>query len=345
MGGVRVKTLQPNAENASISEIEVAMECAPKKRSYIRLAAIRALLLGYTREQAGQLFHRSDRMVQLWIHRFNARGIDGLIYRPGGGAPRSVSLEAVREVVEPLLEDPSRAEKTYWTGKTLHGYLKQELQKDFGYSTCLRYFKELNLTRSVPRSWPEGQDEQQRQTFIKELRELAADPKVQLWFGDECGVEGDPRPRPRWVKRGSRPKVGYTGAHLRSSVIGAVAPETGELVSLIFNHCDTEVFQIFLDHLAQVIPKDPGKRQILILDNASWHKTRRLHWHHIEVKYLPPYSPDLNPIERLWLRLKADWFADFIAPDRETLDQRICEGLRSFIDTPSQTASICSITK
>ena len=50
-----------------------------------------------------------------------------------------------------------------------------------------------------------------------------AEPKVQLWFGDECGVEGDPRPRQRWVKRGSRPKVGYTGAHLRSSVIGAVA--------------------------------------------------------------------------------------------------------------------------
>jgi hypothetical protein len=63
------------------------------------------------------------------------------------------------------------------------------------------------------------------------------------------------------------------------------------------------------------------------------------------VKYLPPYSPDLNPIERLWLRLKADWFADFTAPDHETLDQRIGDALCSFMDRSDQTTSICSITK
>ena len=55
------------------------------------------------------------------------------------------------------------------------------------------------------------------------------------------------------------------------------------------------------------------KRRLLILDNASWHKAQRLNWHHFEVHYLPGYSPDFNPIERLWLRLKADFFSDFIA--------------------------------
>ena len=42
-----------------------------------------------------------------------------------------------------------------------------------------------------------------------------------------------------------------------------------------------------------------GKRIVLVLDNASWHKTKRMPWEHIEVKYLPPYSPDYNPIEHL----------------------------------------------
>jgi len=37
-----------------------------------------------------------------------------------------------------------------------------------------------------------------------------------------------------------------------------------------------------------------------------------LNWHPFESRFLPPYSPDFNPIERLWLRLKADWFADFL---------------------------------
>ncbi|MBK8094461.1 MAG: transposase [Verrucomicrobiaceae bacterium] len=37
-------------------------------------------------------------------------------------------------------------------------------------------------------------------------------------------------------------------------------------------------------------------------------KTKSLNWHHFEPEYLPPRSPDLNAIERLWLRMKADWF-------------------------------------
>ncbi|MFO1511689.1 MAG: transposase [Verrucomicrobiota bacterium] len=51
-----------------------------------------------------------------------------------------------------------------------------------------------------------------------------------------------------------------------------------------------------------------GVRQLVIVDNASWHKSSRLNWHHFEPKFLPGYSPDFNPIERLRLRLKADRF-------------------------------------
>ena len=58
--------------------------------------------------------------------------------------------------------------------------------------------------------------------------------------------------------------------------------------------------------------KKIGKRQILIMDNTSWHKSKSLDWHHFEPVYLPAYSPDFNPIERLWLRLKADWFYVFL---------------------------------
>jgi hypothetical protein len=47
--------------------------------------------------------------------------------------------------------------------------------------------------------------------------------------------------------------------------------------------------------------------------------------------YLPAYSPDYNPIERLWLRLKADWFWDFIACTEKELTDRLCTALESFI--------------
>jgi len=82
---------------------------------------------------------------------------------------------------------------------------------------------------------------------------------------------------------------------------------------MIFDGVDSDVFQYYLDFLAKELPPLDSKRRVLIVDNASWHKAQRLNWHHFEVHYLPGYSPDFNPIERLWLRLKVDFFSDFIA--------------------------------
>jgi len=61
---LRSPVLQPNAENATLEELRVAMEAAPNKRSYVRLSAIRALLLGYSRQQVCELHDRTDRMVR-----------------------------------------------------------------------------------------------------------------------------------------------------------------------------------------------------------------------------------------------------------------------------------------
>lgn len=158
-------------------------------------------------------------------------------------------------------------------------------------------------------------------------------------------MEGDPRPRRRWVQPGQPRTVPYLGDHIRQNVIGAGRPQTGELFSLVVDGVDTDVFQFFLDQLAETVPKVEGVRQLLVMDNASWHKATRLNWHHFEPAYLPGYSPDFNPIERLWLRLKADWFWDFIAAPHTALSDRLCAALKSFIDDPDKTASIRSIRK
>jgi transposase len=342
---VRVLVVEPNPENATLEELRVAMDAAPNKRSYVRLSAIRSLLLGVPRATACTIFCRTDRMVRLWIELFNRGGLDALITRPRPGRPRKVRLERVRDLLVPVLEDPAQAGQVHWTGVKLHGFLQEQLQLELGYSTTLRWLHELDYHLRVPRPWPEGQDQAQRQVFLEELRGLCADPQVELWFGDECGVEGDPRPRRRWVQPGEPRTVPYLGRHIRQNVIGAVAPQNGGFFSLIVDGVDTDVFQFFLDEMARAAPKKEGVRQILVLDNASWHKARRLHWHHFEVKYLPAYSPDFNPIERLWLRLKADWFWDFIARSPDELTQRLCHGLQSFLHNPAKTASICSIRK
>ena len=321
------------------------MDAAPNKRSYIRLNAIRSLLLGIPRSTLCEQFCRTDRMVRLWIEMFNRGGLDALITRPKPGRPRKVKLERVRDLLVPVLENPAQAGQVHWTGVKLHGYIQEHLQIELGYSTTIRWLHELNFHLRVPQPWPERQNEEDRKAFLEELRGWVADPQVELWFCDECGVEGDPRPRRRWVQPGKRRTVPYLGDHIRQNVIGAVAPQSGALFSLIVDGVDTDVFQLFLDEMAKAVPKKEGVRQFLILDNASWHKAARVNWHHFEPKFLPGYSPDFNPIERLWLRLKADWFWDFIARTPEELTERLCAGLKSFLDQPEKTASVCSIRK
>jgi transposase len=342
---LRTPELHPNPENATVEELQVAMDAAPNKRSYVRLAAMRSLLLGYSRKDVCLIHARTDRMVRLWIELFNRGGIDALITRPKPGRPRKVKLERLRDLLVPVLENPAQAGQVHWTGVKVHGYLKEQLAIELGYRTTIRWLHELDFHLRVPRPWPERQNEQERKEFLEQLQVLVNDPAVELWFGDECGVEADPRPRRRWVQPGKPRTVPYLGDHIRQNVIGFVAPQSGGLFSLIVDGVDTEVFQFFLDEMAKAVPKKEGIRQLLILDNASWHKAARLDWHHFEPKFLPGYSPDFNPIERLWLRLKADWFWDFIARTPEELTERLCTALKSFIDQPAKTASICSIRK
>ena len=163
-----------------------------------------------------------------------------------------------------------------------------------GYRTTIRWLHELNFNPRFPRPWPERQNEHERQAFLDRLQGWTSDLTVKLWFSNECGGAGDPRPHRRWVQPGKPRTAPYLGDHIRQNVIGTVNPQAGEHISLVVDEVDTDVFQFYLDRLAETVPQVEGVRQLLILDNASWHKSARLHWHHFEPVYLPGSSPDFN---------------------------------------------------
>ena len=81
------------------------------------------------------------------------------------------------------------------------------------------------------------------------------------------------------------------------------------------------------------------------MDNASWHKCKSLRWGAFEPVYLPPYSPDLNPIERLWLLIKAEWFTAFIAKTRDELWDHLDQALCWAMDRSDDNQKTCSIKK
>lgn len=322
------------------------MECCPDGKSYRRLNAIHLLLIGVAYELVLRNCGRGERCLRLWISRFNEQGIDALIYRPKSGRPRKLSAAAVESEILPVVDDPALAGQHHWTAVKLSGWLRQEKPFDISYRTLVRYLHQHNYARRIPRPVPEPPDPEQwarkREACALELASLLENPSARVFFGDEAGFEGDPRPRQRWVRRGSRPTQGYHGGHLRRNIVGAVEPATGQLVSLIVAHCNTEVFQAFLNTMAEEIPAEQGKQIHLVLDNAAWHKAASLNWHHIKPVYLAPYSPDFNPIERLWQHLKGDAMAGYLTKDGEALTEKLLESLQSLLDKPDTIRSVCS---
>ena len=176
------------------------------------------------------------------------------------------------------------------------------------------------------------------------MRQLLTDDEVELWYQDEIDVEGAPRPRRRWAKRGTKPQVTKNGDHLRMNVSGLICPRTGQAFLLEFTHSDRDVFQVFLDEANEHVQTE-RKRNVIICDNASWHRAKSIQWGKFEPMFLPSYSPDLNPIEKLWLIIKANWFTDFVAKDREGLIQRLDQALCWAMDRATENQKTCAIRK
>ena len=335
------QALSPNPENCSMDDLNAAIKAAPSKHSIQRLQAMKALLLGAKHSFVCELFLITSQTLLVWTKAFNAQGIDGLTDKPHPGRPRAIAPEESERLCD-LIHNPSKAEITHWTAKKFHGFLTEQLQIEVGYRTVVRWLHEQNFRLKVPQPWPDRQDEELRQQWQERLRGLMEDRDVDLWYMDEMGVNGDPRPRRRWAKIGEKAKITHNGDHVRMNVTGMICPRTGEAFLLEFTHSDRDIFQAFLDAANETL-KPERPRQYLICDNASWHKCKTLNWGRFEPLYLPPYSPDFNPIERLWLLIKAEWFSDFVAKDRSALIARLDQALLWAMERKIQNQKTCAI--
>jgi hypothetical protein len=122
-------------------------------------------------------------------------------------------------------------------------------------------------------------------------------PGIEIFFGDESRFGTRSKIGYGWYQEGSRTpvkvKLGYESFYL----YGATNPVTGKSFKLILPNVDTDCMNVFLKELAEYLD---NKKVILIIDGAGWHKSKNLRVpNNIILMFLPPYSPELNPIERL----------------------------------------------
>jgi transposase len=121
-----------------------------------------------------------------------------------------------------------------------------------------------------------------------------------------------------WARRGTRPRVEKQTEYDYVYVFGAVCPSTGGSVALLLPQCNTEMMNLFLEALSREIPDD--QHVALIVDNAGWHRAKALRLpENISLVFLPPYSPELNPIERVWLYAKNHFLCNRVFSDYEDL--------------------------
>lgn len=106
----------------------------------------------------------------------------------------------------------------------------------------------------------------------------------------------------QWALRGVTPKIVVKPGYKNFYVYSAVDPLKGEHFSLILPWVNTDMMSLFLQQLSNACPNQPI---LLIVDQAGWHKAKDLQCPaHIRLCYLPAYSPELNPVERLWKWLR-----------------------------------------
>lgn len=120
-------------------------------------------------------------------------------------------------------------------------------------------------------------------------------------------------------------------------LFGAFSPITGDHFELEMPHCNTDTFQVFLDEFSE---SSPNEFIVLLLDNGAFHKAQNLIIpENIALLFIPPYSPELNPAEKIWWKMKRT----FSGKLHKTLDN-VSEFIRNEVKiiTKDQVKNICS---
>jgi hypothetical protein len=119
-----------------------------------------------------------------------------------------------------------------------------------------------------------------------------------VWFEDEARFGQKGTLTTIWAEKGSRPSAPKQTAYANLHVLTAACPATGRAEGLVSERLNTAVVQTFLDGLSATLPA--GTHVLLVWDGAGYHVAKRLRVPgNLSVLRLPPYSPELNPVERL----------------------------------------------
>lgn len=317
---------------------------AMRRRAVGRVALRAQMVLlsarGYTVPQIAEIFEVGEDVVRGWLHRFQARGPDGLADRPRPGRPPQDRL--ARQIVDAQMQNSPRNSglvQACWTVGLLASFLAARFGLVLSASSVRRHLHAGGWRWARPRldvatQAPRGQrKEDPAAPFKLRLVERALASAATVLYLDECDLALLPVVRAMWMK-GPRVRVPTPGQNAKRTIFGALDARTGALRHLIRPRKRAADFLAFLDQLALAYPSG---EVVLVLDNVVTHSARlvqqwlaRPEHARFRLLWLPKYTAhEHNPIERCWGLLK-----DAVAANRlaGSMDALVAEAERFFAE-------------
>ena len=145
--------------------------------------------------------------------------------------------------------------------------------------------------------------EEKRNDYREAIKKI---PQEKLVYIDESGIEMNVCKERGWGKKGKRLVAKKSGKYYERTNIIAGYVGNKAIAPLVFNGtCNTKLFETWVE---QFLIKELKPGQVVIMDNASFHKSQKtkdlIESVNCKIIFLPPYSPHLNPMEKFWANMK-----------------------------------------
>ena len=157
-------------------------------------------------------------------------------------------------------------------------------------------------------------------------------------FQDEARFGRIQDPKACWAPRPMRPYVVRQIVREYVYVFGAVSPCDGRHDSLVLPWANAETMSLFLEEISQ---RYPDEHILMFMDQAGWHKAKQLRIPaNIELAFLPPYSPELNPQEQIWDELREKYCGNKVFKNLQSVVDAVVQGLQHLETSPCTLARL-----
>ena len=293
-----------------------------------------------------------EQTLRDWLHAFILQGLESLHYRSGRGRPPKLTESQRKELKALVLEGPEAAgyQSACWTSAMIADLIHLRFKVEYNPRYICHLLSALGLSYQRAKF---STDHLGGDTAIAWLEEvwpeivrLAEEKHGLILFGDEASFAQWGSLSYTWALKGVQPTVPTCGIRKAYRVFGLFAPFAGPsqgrfVAKGTSGKLNSESYQAFL---AWALDQVAGFL-ILIQDNASYHTSGpvqdfvRAHADRLAVYQLPPYSPELNPIERVWKKAKKGTHLRYF-PTFASLVSRVEQTLTDLASKPHELTNL-----